>query len=341
MDASFDASALFAELCVRLHVEPDRHGEAHTACPFPGCGKEVASDARSGHVHFSFSERGGHCFVCGQSASLPRLAQLFGLARDYAPMPRVAPLPRPGARCATDFNALCRAYEAHPGCAQAWRQYKPLWPETIKAYRLGYGSFPPYTSRCRHPRLMVPLIAGGRVVGFRGRRTPACSCDAKAKWLSPSGTRTLLYNGERLGVAGPTLGYAAPRPRAPMLFVVENPLDALLIEQCYPDIAAVATLSVSNWRPEWTEAVKQYGAEVVTVAFDNDLPGNGGAAQRPRLASQWRATHHGMEPPRANGVKLVNRLLQEGVTACLFEWPEDAPDKADIGDLLAAGEEVA
>ncbi len=324
---------MFNRLCQLLSAQPDRRGEAHIPCPW--CGKEPAR----GQVHFSVSERGGHCFCCGNGGSVYQVAARLGL-EGKTPRPVVVPRPpahRPRPKPTADFGQLARVYETYPGRVELWRAYKPLWPETIEAYRLGYGSFPQYTSRCQHPRLMVPLIAEGKVVGFRGRRVEGCTCEGKVKWLSPVGTVPVLYNGERLGAQGPLLGMAAGDRLATgrTLFIVENPLDALLLEQLGQNVTAVATLSVSQWNEGWTDLIRLARPRSVIVAYDNDRPGNGGGVIG---RERWLRAHpRDIEP---GGVRLVNQLLAAGVPARLFPWPKNAPEHADIGDLLAQKEAV-
>ena len=339
----YDPQEMFAWLCRHLGVEPDQRGECYVACPF--CGKESSSR----DVHFSFSERGAHCFACGKSSGLYGLLRAYGLAEgDYKPSP--TPPPRPAAKKAAskvDWEAMVRRYEAHPETVSRWRAYKPLTDDLIRAYRLGYGIFPQYTSHCQHPRLMVPLIEKGVVVGLRGRKV-ACGCgDTETKrgdkWLSPAGTRCILFNGERLG-QGPGMGFAYDERRAgpyTLLLIVENPIDALLAEIWNEDVVAVATLGVSMWKAEWTSFLTRAHPEQVMVFYDNDRPGNGGG-EAGRL--DWLASHpKDIEP---NGVHLVNHLLSVGLRAKLGphdflrqlrpNWPgwEHVALHSDLGDLL-------
>jgi len=205
-------------------------------------------------------------------------------------------------------------------------------PESlVAAYRLGYGAYPQYTSKCSHRRLQVPLIERGQVVGFRSRSV-GCDC---AKWLSPAGSRTLLYNGERL-TRGPYygMGFAlnAWVPHGDVLYIIENPVDAILLEHNSPEVYAVATLGVTMWQPEWTELVVRARPAMVVVAYDNDRPGNGGGIPG---RDAWLRDHPKDIVP--NGVKLVNALLTAGVNARLFPWA-DSPLKADIGDLITRGD---
>jgi hypothetical protein len=310
-----DSRTLFVDLCARLGVQPDAHGEAHTACPF--CGKE----AKRGQVHFSFSERGGKCFVCGESAGLWGLAKLWRLVADDRPLPVPVARPQPrrkrGLSRAVDWHELVRRYAGHPETVARWAEYKPVPEPVIRAHRLGLGAFPRYLSKCQHERLMVPLFENGECVGIRGRSL-GCDC---GKWLSPLGSKCTLYNAEHLA-----------RAKGKVLFIVENPIDALLLERAHGDVVAVATLGVSMWQDPWTERVARCGAARVVVAYDNDVPGNGG---NEAAKAAWLAKHGTLMVP--NGVRLVNRLLESGVPARLYDWG-DAPAGADIGSLLAAKE---
>ena len=350
----YDPQEMFGKLCHHLQVQPDRRGECYVTCPF--CGKESsAKDA-----HFSFSERGGHCFVCGKSGGLYGLLRVYGLTEGAAARklgstsradPSPTPPPRPAAkRAATkvDWEAMVRRYESHPETVSRWSAYKPLPEDLIRAYRLGYGIFPQYTSHCQHPRLMVPLIENGVVVGLRGRKVD-CGCgDTETKrgdkWLSPAGTRCILFNGERFG-QGPGMGFAYGQRRADrytLLLIVENPIDALLAEVWNEDVVAVATLGVSMWKAEWTPFLVRVQPAAVVVFFDNDRPGNGGGQMGRK---DWLATHPtDIEP---NGIRLVHHLQAAGIRgACLGshefrrkvrpDWPgwEGVGLHSDLGDLL-------
>ena len=340
-------SRLFDDLCTRLNTQPGRDGEAMLS-PCVNCGKE----SKRGHVHASFSERGWHCFPCGTGGSLADLAQRMGVEGHV----RAAPPPPPD-RPRRPFEAG-RYASYHVGAAkyEAWAKYAPsLAREVIDAYRLGVGTFPEYTSKCQHERLMVPLMVGSNrvissLVGLRGRST-SCAC---GKWLSAAGTRGILYNGARLrsaeehddgiisvdvehrdanGERDPgSLGNAYGNWMAlgRVLWIVENPIDALLVEQKVPGAAAVAILGASCWKEEWTEAVARCGSESVIVCLDSDVPGNGNTK---RAWKEWRESgHRDIEP---NGIKIANRLLRAGVRrVSLFPWSEGDATKRDIGDLL-------
>jgi hypothetical protein len=333
-----NAEDLFSTLCSRLNAQPDSHGEAHVPCP--NCGKEP----KPGQVHFSFSVRGGYCMVCGEAYSLPTLARIWGQSErgafdvhEFTPIQRHHPadevatdIAKEKARLA-DFDRLATIFAKSQDALPQWLAYKRVPDYLVEAYRLGYGAYPQYTSKCSHRRLQVPLVERGQVIGFRSRSV-GCDC---AKWLSPVGSRTLLYNGERL-TRGPHNGMGFARnarvPHGDVLYIVENPVDAILLEHCTPEVCAVATLGVTMWQPEWTELVVHAKPALVVVAYDNDRPGNGGGIPG---RDAWLRDHPKDIVP--NGVKLVNALLTAGVNARLFPWA-DSPIKADIGDLITGGD---
>jgi hypothetical protein len=205
-------------------------------------------------------------------------------------------------------------YEAASGLLAAWAAYKPLCPETIRAHHLGLGVLP--ASKCRHPRLIVPIYRDGQPVGLRGR---AIDCDC-AKWLAPAGTVIAdypLYNQEAL-----TSGH--------VVWITENPIDALMLTERTPYVG-VATYSVSYWQDAWLGALQAAQPEAVVIAYDNDIPGNGGAAGRAEMERAWLQAHPRVPDP--SGPKLANRLLAAGIPTALYDWGNAAP-KSDIGSLL-------
>lgn len=340
-------NSLYAQLSTSLpgFERNTAHGmEFHTTCP--QCGKP----AKTGQVHFSISAEGGYCFVCGLRARLPRLGRML-LGPDAPPAAYSPPPPRPPkARPAWLRRGadLVARYVAHGSAARAWANYKPL-PEGIRlGYHLGYGVLP--SSRCKVARLIVPLLSGGEVVGLRGRGVRGLPCanyrDGEchslaepsncAKWLQAAGSGLVLYNGARLLPLGKR-GKAAElqlcdtvgdqTAENEVLFIVENPVDALLVE-ALSGAVAVATLSVTMWRDAWTRAVAAARCLRVYVAYDNDVPGNGNT---PAAWAAWRESGYRDIVP--NGQRLVKRLRAAGVPALLWSW-EGYPVKADIGGAL-------
>lgn len=316
----------YERACDEFHVRPDSKGECWITCPRCGKGTE------HGHGHCSFSEHGWHCFVCGAGGSLAGL-----LGEDWHVRPVLKPKTERVRKALENAHMLAYQYAMHPHALEAWTQYKAVDYQMLRERRLGVGVFPQFTSKCPHERLMVPLASDGNVVGFRGRQI-GCDC---GKWLSPGGSRMVLYNGARIlapgdrGRAGELLlGDTVGKQcaRGDLLVICENPIDALLWER-KTGKPTVATLGVSIWKDEWTRALTENPPSLIVVQFDNDLPGNGGGKHYQRLADEWRAKHQ-HEPPEPAGVRLANRLTKAGLRVMLYDWG-DAPEKADIGSFLA------
>jgi hypothetical protein len=124
--------------------------------------------------------------------------------------------------------------------------------------------------------------------------------------------------------------------RGKTLFVVENPVDCLLLESA--GLCAVATLGVTMWTQErpWTALLRLAKPERVVVWYDHDLPGNGAAnpGEYERMVAAWELAHNGMLPPLSNGLRLANDLNAAGIPAQAFPWPESAPLKADPGWMI-------
>jgi len=337
--------------------------EWHTDCPW--CGKKE----KRGQVHFSFSEVGGHCFVCGAGGKLRAVGVQAGILEESdkyvkieGPLPVREPVkPKAPPSWLADGWDYVREWCNHPQAQAQWEAYKPV-PEEVRVARFwGWGKLPEYASRCNQERLIVPLIAGGEVLGARARirEIDALSCSSYReglctsmgenrpascpKWLSAAMVRGTqpLYNGARLlpfvrrdrarrYLLGDTDG--AWDARGKLLFIVENPVDAALLEWAYPQHAFVATLAVRRWEVAWSRAVVESECRVVVIAYDNDVPGNGNT---PQAWAAWRADpkHRDIEP---GGVALANKLLKAGAAVRLFPWG-DAPVKADPATWLESG----
>ena len=296
----------------KLRGDNRKGHDYHTDCPF--CGKA----AKRSQTHFSYSEHGYKCHVCGEGGGLYKLAQHLG--HDTERVEYTPPKPKPPKPPAAWMDSnVTFSFSAHPGRYELWQSYKPLSKATINRANLGVGVLP--ASRCNHERLIVPIYSGGKLVCLRGR---AIGCDC-GKWLASGGWSLddlPLYNIDAL-------------PDGGVLWLVENPIDALMIGEA-TDYTGVATLGVTYWRDHWLEAIVEKRPSLVVVAYDNDLPGNGGAWQRQAMLSAWRKNippDSKVKPPRAWGVWLVNKLLRAGLPIELYDW-KDAPPKTDIGSLL-------
>jgi len=302
---------LFTELIQKTGATTDRkRQEWHITCP--ACGHESSPK----NPHCSFSEHGWHCFSCGSGGSLKSLGRLLlGKIVDTVQLPYIdkkTPL-RPS--CG-HLGAFVTRFAEHPRRTELWSAYKPLSTATLDRMQLGVGILP--YSRCRHERLIVPVWNGPELVGLRGR---AIDCDC-GKWLASAGWSidlAPLYNSEQLRVGQ-------------VVWIVENPVDALMLSE-RTEYTGVATYSVSYWTEAWTRRLIEAQPELVIVAYVQDLPGNGGAARRAEFEREWLKDPKHKIIPVSGGVRLVNRLLEAGLPATLFDWG-DAPNKSDIGSLL-------
>lgn len=325
-------------------------------CPY--CGKA----AKRGQVHFSFWPAGMHgskagfkCWNCGEGGGLGKLARQLGLLegprQPIQPRPTPPPAPvdpdRDPARWMLDGDRIANSYLTADRFDR-WNDYKPIPKDVLDWYRLGYGSLPPFSSRCQHPRLIVPLICGNRVVGLRARHVD-CACEAKSKWLSASGSRPILYNAGWM-TPNPSQRTAArigdsrhPYAAGRVVFIVENPIDALMLETISERYFAIATLGVTNWREEWTAALQNANARLVVIAYDHDLAGNGGSNETDHAAmvKEWFAKNpKATAGPIPNGVRLANDLIEAGVPARVYRWPTGTPMKYDIGELLKSDKSI-
>jgi hypothetical protein len=225
----------------------------------------------------------------------------------------------------------------HRQIVAAWKQYKPVTADTIRRELLSVGKLTFYDEArriwyaSRYPRLLVPLIVGSRIVGFRGRAFERG--DSGPKWITSS------YSEQAL------LGLGNVQPGSTVVWC-ENVVDRLLIEQDTPAVAAIAAGGLS-WPSSWITALAKREPARVVIWFDHDLAGNGGGADRPQFIRQWLAevtarrrasgTDERMPMPTApesRGQKLLAELRAAGVNAELYAWPTGTPRKADVGWYL-------
>lgn len=320
----------------------DAKGRAHADCPF--CG------AAPGYRFYLFdlpSGRGYTCWSCGVRGSWLDLARHLSVggamptARAVrAVVPRSDP---PWIQDAAGWTlGALRAFCAAQGEAryQAWQAYKPLSRATIDRACLFVGPLPFWADPDkRHPHgrwytrgrfLVVPLLRDGRVVGLRGRGDDG--------WVTASSSETILYGLDDL------------RPGAQVV-ICENQIDRLLLEQAHPDVCGLApstgATSLRNVRPEWIAALKAARPQRILVWLDHDLAGNGSSYHAHELYARWRATQDARRaanpalaarpyptPPEPAGPVLANTLLEAGLPAQLYRWPQGSALGADLGDVL-------
>lgn len=308
-----DNAALFYELIHFVREQPDRRGYVAIDCP--RCGKE----ARHGETHFNFGEAGGMCFVCGYRPTLWQVAADVGYQETDRIIPNLPRKPKKQKpRYTPDWLGI-KPKEYHdsfktrgPEVEAAWKKYKPLTSGQIMVNCLALGILP--GSKCRHQRLILPIFDDGdRLTCLRGRRIE-CDC---MKWTTSGGWKMDSL---------PLFNFWSLEREQPVL-VCENPVDAIMVGN------AVATLSVVYWTDKWSEQLHSVRPGPIVIAYDNDLPGNGGAWNRKHMIELWRDGDPNRPIPKANGPKLANRLIAEGFTVKLWDW-KGAAHKADIGDIM-------
>lgn len=222
---------------------------------------------------------------------------------------------------------------------EAWQAYKPLSEASIMRAQLGLGIMPPtdnqsnYTLGCNHQRLIYANIenADKQATAFRGRRI-GCTCTAK--WITVKGSDAWLWGSYHM------LRLAAGR----WVFIVENPIDALLVMQAMPDVIAIAGTAGAGTFP-WVKLVASANPKGALVWLDNDLIGNPTPRTRELLIREWIANmrKRGHEPTpdmiahqrtKAMAPKLVTQFQALHVKSKAWEWAEGTTPRMDAGQYL-------
>jgi len=201
--------------------------------------------------------------------------------------------------------------------SQAWQSYKPLSIDSIARFRLGLGVLP--ASRCKMPRLILPVFYKSEIVAFHGRAY--LTDDTDAKWLCSGGSRKdVLFNGDMLHEGAHVI-------------ICENFVDAILAMQESNCIAV--TGGGCGWREEWTEQVVTSKPSRVLVWLDNDLAGSPNPETYDRLIREFRSAHPGLPDPEPHGPRIATEFAQRHVPVSLYRWPSGTPAKADLGWAIA------
>lgn len=319
-----DGLSLFDHVHAVLGGQRNRRSWYDCDCPF--CGKE----AKRGQVHFSYSELGYRCWVCGAAGNLAALVEHLRIdpAKSLVQWQPKERLPLPLARWRQNPTELLRRYQTHPDRYGKWRSYKPLTAATIDRYGFGLGRLPFQREdgswyMSRQDWLIVPLWECGQLVGLRGRNLG----DSGPKWISAAGTSYTLWGVDYVRAGS-------------VCWLCENYVDAAWLTQAHPEWCAVAIGGATTWQATWADLLAERKPQTVIVALDNDLPGQAQGQFRQVLEAAWIAERN-TEPPQANGPRIANALRSVGVNAVLFQWPSAAPVKAGIDWLLEQREERA
>jgi hypothetical protein len=282
--------------------------------PCPYCDEKRPEKAE----HFSVSERGFRCFRCGEEGGVWRLGQHLGVVGDGqmadSLSPRFTPppcQPLPPVREWQKSPRFLERFLTLPEHAREAYHARGFTDETIRFFRLGYGTLP--DSRTRHPRLVLPVFErgigvdgrpDGSLVALRGRRIE--EGDEDAKWLCSAGSQTVLYGAETIRKGCPLLITEAP-------FSVIQVRQALGLDR-RPNIGVVAsTAGAGCFKAEWYDRIAEAKPCRVVVAFDHDDPGY------------------------VNASKVANKLRDLGLNASVHQWPGDKPKGYDLDEWVKEG----
>jgi len=285
------------------YPRPDRRGERWVPCPLHGERRRNS---------FSYSTRGYNCFACGAAGGLRKLAELLGLG-SAAPLTMLRPLRarRPARRAPETPERpwqrdprILERFQPIPPEGLAYAYSRGLTDESIRRWRIGWGMLP--ASRARFPRLILPVIECGRVVGLRGRAVDPR--DNAPKWLQSAGSKTTLFGAETLG-------------EGKIVIVTEAPLSAILAIQEHSEIATVigdeisavaSTAGCATWREEWTDLIAASRPAAVVVWMDHDEAG------------------------LAAAVRVGNALAARHLPVHRYRWPSWAKPKEDLADVVVS-----
>jgi DNA primase len=131
-----------------------------------------------------------------------------------------------------------------------------LWPETIKAARLGHTG----------DRFSIPVIEAHTYLGYQLRIDPPYSYIDEVKYLNPRGQQPLIYR---------------PNPEGSRIVVCEGPLDALLLAQ-YGYDAVTTTGGAGTLGQVLVPVFRYWKGPEISIATDVDEAGE--TASRELLA---------------------------------------------------------
>jgi len=146
--------------------------------------------------------------------------------------------------------------------------------------------------------MIYPVYEEEAVVALRGRAVD-CTCP---KWLNSKGSKVALWGSQYLRLGA-------------QVYIVENPVDAMLLMQEWPTKVAVAgTGGAGTWRDEWTKRILTSRPSQIWIVYDNDVAGKNGSA---KVAQSFGGMGKGL------GFSLFNYI-----------WPGFSKEGADVGDMM-------
>ena len=255
---------------------PDKRGEYIAWCPFHPDGQGKPPHQRS----LYFSERGFHCFGCGEEGSLQKLAELLFISADTAEITSL------------DISILEKAVlfysQRVPDDILAWLDNRGLTDDSIHKFRLGCASgglrryfeeqgviiedaketglIKENDKDYFYQNLVIPYIQGGKVIGIRGRSHPDSS---KKIYFPLPGFESHLFNIDLLRNA-----------KYPIL--TEGELDAILL--CQLGFDGLGIPGSNAFKEEWVSSFERF--DVVYICFDADDSGRKGAERTAEMLGE-------------------------------------------------------
>ena len=296
----FDNSLQLAHYIAKVsNAEIASHNQYYLSeCPY--CGNDNHS-----HISSRFGETNVgtffKCFACGKATSIYMLGVKLGIINpdeDEEPEETVIkPLVKQSS-LPDWWNKrwhLLEQYQNNREKIYMWAQYKNVRPDEIEKYALGYGYLPHTTT----PRLIVPVFDGKELIGFRGRLVDNPEGN-QVKWLSTKGLSPS-------NMKNPPF-YSRAKDYS-HLFVVENMVDAILVNERTPH-TAIPTMSVTYWNESWTEKIRELLPISVIVAYDADLAGNGCGKEIMRELIQKRLRKLSLDCAEVNSYAIRGNNLE-------------------------------
>lgn len=331
---------IIERLAALLEATPDRAGRWHADCP--SCGTPGTRNGRPlYHFYFYSTEHrsGATCWTCGYKRTLNGLLNDLGDENEYAPPVRsdvpvtaAPPWRKPGA-----WQRWQYAMEPKLDAIwQTWQAYRPFTRETVASAglaveRLVFHNEERGWYHGRHARLLIPIVRAGVMIGIRGRAYQPL--DDGPKWISATGTETWLMGLEHV-------------QRGREVIWCESLADALLGRQLFPDVTFIASGGLT-WRDEWLDYLADARPRHVLIWFDNDISGNGNVHHEQEWEERWRVEQvrrRAADPrlarqpiqrlPAPRGPHLAAELRKRKVRVDLYDWPADAEEHMDMGQVL-------
>lgn len=199
-------------------------------------------------------------------------------------------------KIASDAEAGMGGKTLH-GICKAWG----IGEETVRRFRLGWTG----------DVLVIPVIQAGEVASVCYRKVSVEDGQRVKKVWRSKGAKAAVYNSDDL----------LARPDAPVL-IVEGERDCIVASERFPE--HVVTSPTGGAKSLTKKLCVKLAGRDVTLWFDNDEPGDQGAAKGARFLSGV-----------AESVAVVS-WQGDGARAALAQLPEDKRGGADVSEFVAA-----